>query len=155
MHPDPSKLGSYSATFNSAKSSVSCGPAAPAGSDWTGKWETHSTTDSVINCAGKGCIKPDAKYGCTGEFAKQCTWDNATAGRYYAPYTVLTSQCRYSTLYTIHHTPYTIHHTPHTIHHTLYTIHYTPYTIHYTPYTMHHAPYTIHHTPYTIHHTRY
>lgn len=32
----------------------------------------------LVNCAaGKSCLKSDPRYGCTGEFQGQCTWDSS------------------------------------------------------------------------------
>lgn len=32
-----------------------------------------------IDCGSKACLPPNAKYGCTGEFKGQCTWDSVEA----------------------------------------------------------------------------
>jgi len=71
MVPDTTKTGEYQAVYNTAKSSQSCstgqGPFT-----WDGP---HNGT--AIDCANGGqCLPSDPKFGCTGEFQGQCTWDS-------------------------------------------------------------------------------
>eukprot|EP00041_Stephanoeca_diplocostata_P039733 m.1637620 g.1637620 ORF g.1637620 m.1637620 type:complete len:886 (-) comp25984_c0_seq1:1972-4629(-) len=81
MDPVAATPGTYNAVFNSAKSTATCSPPSNGANDFVWKGPLKS---SVINCAanadgavGTGCLAPEPKYGCTGEFQGQCTWDSA------------------------------------------------------------------------------
>merc|ERR1719506_3662296 len=71
MVPDPAIPGAYKAVFNSAQSSATCD------GDGSFSWSEPSN-GTAIGCAssGRDCLPSDPKYGCTGEFSGQCTWDN-------------------------------------------------------------------------------
>eukprot|EP00036_Acanthoecidae_sp_10tr_P009085 CAMPEP_0182915416 /NCGR_PEP_ID=MMETSP0105_2-20130417/316_1 /TAXON_ID=81532 ORGANISM="Acanthoeca-like sp., Strain 10tr" /NCGR_SAMPLE_ID=MMETSP0105_2 /ASSEMBLY_ACC=CAM_ASM_000205 /LENGTH=863 /DNA_ID=CAMNT_0025052283 /DNA_START=14 /DNA_END=2605 /DNA_ORIENTATION=- len=61
--------GEVKAIFNTAKSSATCAPPSLGPMTW------QSMPSTSINCGSK-CLPSDAKYGCTGEFQGQCTWDS-------------------------------------------------------------------------------
>eukprot|EP00927_Polykrikos_kofoidii_P073649 TRINITY_DN6966_c0_g1_i1.p1 TRINITY_DN6966_c0_g1~~TRINITY_DN6966_c0_g1_i1.p1 ORF type:complete len:879 (+),score=78.58 TRINITY_DN6966_c0_g1_i1:64-2700(+) len=71
----PSKdsfAGTFDAVFNSASGSKkTCATDSDQVFDWLGP---HNGTR--IDCSKGGCLPSDAKYGCTGEFEGQCTWDS-------------------------------------------------------------------------------
>lgn len=76
MTPDAKNDGQYQAVFNTAQTSKDCtmdaGPFT-----WVGPFN-----GTVIDCAfagGKECLSSNSKYGCTGEFQGQCTWDSPEA----------------------------------------------------------------------------
>jgi len=72
MVPDTTAVpGFYHALFNTATSTQSCET-----SEGAYTWE-GPVNGSAIECAkGGSCLKSDPKYGCTGGFYGQCTWDS-------------------------------------------------------------------------------
>jgi hypothetical protein len=79
MRPDKvagSKATTFTAIFNSATSSESCGPPPSGAFVWGAPQK-----DTGINCKASGCLPSNKKYGCTGEFMGQCTWDSAAAAQ--------------------------------------------------------------------------
>jgi len=70
MEPDLTSAGSYKAIYNTAKSSQTC--AGDSSFTWEGP-----VNGTAIDCAsGQHCLPSNPKYGCTGEFQGQCTWDS-------------------------------------------------------------------------------
>ena len=71
---------SYQAIFNTASTGPS-GSAAPCGGDLGPHTWEGPMNGTTIDCAAGGCLASDPKYGCTGEFNGQCTWDSPAAAR--------------------------------------------------------------------------
>eukprot|EP00854_Cymbomonas_tetramitiformis_P024993 gene24993-30473_t len=68
MFPDKG-AATVAAVLNSAQSAHGC-------SQGRGQFTWQGPVGgSRIDCADGGCLAPDLKYGCTGEFGGQCTWD--------------------------------------------------------------------------------
>jgi hypothetical protein len=67
----PDEAGSYKAIFNTVKSTQACGGAS---GEFT--WEGPVNGTSIGCASGGKCLPSDPKYGCTGEFNGQCTWDS-------------------------------------------------------------------------------
>ena len=66
-------VGTYNAVFNTAPSHQTCAIDGGRGAfTWKGP-----ISGAAINCVdGGNCLPSDKRYGCTGEFKGQCTWDS-------------------------------------------------------------------------------
>lgn len=70
----------YTAIFNTATASkATCGAAGSKTGAFV--WSAPKAGTQLDCGSGSGCLAPSPKYGCTGEFAAQCTWDSVESAQ--------------------------------------------------------------------------